>query len=80
MATATHRDRDAEAAVVLGGLGLLAVPVIPCVFAIVMGVRSRRRIAADAELTGTRWATTGIVLGVLGLVGAAVAVLYVALF
>jgi Domain of unknown function (DUF4190) len=73
MATATaQRDRDAEAALVLGVFGFVAVPIVPALFAIWLGVVSRRRIRSDPGLTGERLATAGIVLGVVELVTATV--------
>lgn len=73
MATATpHRDRDAEAALVLGLFGFLAVPIVPALFAIRLGIASRRRIRSNPGLTGERMAAAGIVLGVAELVVAAV--------
>jgi hypothetical protein len=76
----TIRDRQAEASVVLGFLGLLAVPVIPAIAAIVVGLRAKRRIEADPQASGRRWAIAGILLGVLGLLGAVAGVLYIALY
>lgn len=71
---ARTRDRDAEAALVLGVFGFVAVPIVPAVCAIWLGIVSRRRIRADPALTGERMATAGVVLGVAELVIAVVLV------
>ncbi len=76
--TATTRDRGAEAALMLGVLGLVALPVVPSVAAVIVGVKVRRKIDADPALTGSRMAGAGIVLGVIGILAAVVVVWFFA--
>src|SRR4051812_42631264 len=46
-----RRDREAEGALMLAALGLLAVPIVPSVCAVVMGFKAKRRIDQDEALT-----------------------------
>jgi hypothetical protein len=63
-----QRSRKAVAAVVLGVLGLLAVPVVCATAAIVVGVLALRELRENSELQGEGMARAGIALGVTGLV------------
>jgi Domain of unknown function (DUF4190)/zinc-ribbon domain len=57
----------AIAALVLGIAGVLVVPVICSVLAIVLGRQAKREINADPRLSGDGLATAGTVLGIVGL-------------
>lgn len=64
----------AIAALVLGIAGVLVVPVICSILAIVLGRQAKREINADPRLGGEGMAIAGTVLGVVGLCLFAVAV------
>jgi Domain of unknown function (DUF4190) len=57
----------AIAALVLGIAGVLVVPVICSILAIVLGRQAKREIDADPRLGGEGMATAGTVLGIIGL-------------
>ena len=71
-------DGLAVAALVLGILAFVILPVIGAVLAIVFGVQSRHRIDADPSLDGRSMATAGVVLGIVELVLVSLTVLLVA--
>lgn len=64
---ARRTDRKAIAALVLGVLGLLILPVVFSVLAIVLGGLSIRATRRDPALGGRGLAIAGLVLGVVGL-------------
>ena len=65
-----RRDEGAVAALVLAVAGYVALPVIPAVMAIWIGLPARRRIAATPGLRGRWMVDTAIVLAVVELVAA----------
>jgi len=64
---ARRTDRKAIAALVLGILGLLMLPVVFSVLAIVLGGLSIRATRRNRALGGRGLAIAGLVLGVVGL-------------
>jgi uncharacterized protein DUF4190 len=60
----TGRDEAAVAALVLAIAGYIALPVIPSVMAIWIGLHAHRRIRATPGLGGDRLALAAVVLGV----------------
>jgi len=60
-------DRKAIASLVLGVLGLLVLPIVFSVLAIVLGGLSVRATRRDPALGGRGLAIAGIVLGIVGL-------------
>ena len=60
-------DRKAIAALVLGVLGLLVLPIVFSTLAIVLGGLSVRATRRDQALGGRGLAIAGIVLGIVGL-------------
>jgi hypothetical protein len=82
---ARRTDGKAITALVLGIAGLIVCPLIPSIFAIVLGNQSKAIIAADPTLDGEQLASAGVVLGWIGvaiagagLVVALVAVIFIA--
>ena len=63
----------ALASLILGIAGLVMLPVVGPVLAIVFGVSAKREIAARTGLGGEGMATAGIVLGAIGIALAALA-------
>jgi hypothetical protein len=57
----------AIASLVLGIVGLVAVPFIASILAIVFGRSARRQINADSSLKGGDYARAGVILGWVGL-------------
>jgi hypothetical protein len=74
----------AMASFALGIVGLIAVPFIASILAIVFGGSARREIAADPSLKGAELARAGVILGWVGLalavIGVIVALLFLAAF
>jgi hypothetical protein len=66
----SRRDEGAVAALVLAVAGYLALPVIPAVMAIWIGLAARRRIAATPGLRGRWMADAAILLAVVELAAA----------
>jgi hypothetical protein len=66
----------AVAALVLGIAGFVVFPVVCSVLAIVLGRQAKHEIAADPRLTGAGMANAGEVLGWIGLVLTALALLF----
>ncbi len=64
----TRTDPLAIIALILGVLSFFLLPVIGAVIAIWLGVRCRRRIAADPSLDGRSVATAAVWLGLAQLV------------
>ena len=62
----------AIASLVLGIVGLVAVPFVASILAIVFGGSARREIAADPSLKGGEYARAGVIVGWVG-IGLAVA-------
>jgi hypothetical protein len=67
-------SRVALTALINGLAGLLVVPLGCSAAAILFGLWGRRRVARRPDLRGRGLATTGIVLGVIGLALAAVVI------
>lgn len=65
----------AIAALVLGIVGVLFVPLVCSILAIVLGRQAKREIQAEPRLGGEGMATAGTVLGVVGLCLFAIGVL-----
>lgn len=66
---AGRTDGGAIAALVLGITGIVAIPFIPAVVAIVLGTKARTRIQrSGGALQGESMATAGLVLGIFGTV------------
>lgn len=57
----------ATASLVLGIVGLTVFPLLGSVLALVFGHQARRQIRADARYSGDGLATSGIVLGWVGI-------------
>jgi hypothetical protein len=77
-ATTPARSRTsgyAIASLVLGIVGLVAVPFVASVLAIVFGGSARRSIAADPSLDGAELARVGVILGWVGVTLAAAGVI-----
>jgi hypothetical protein len=53
----------AIAALVAGGVGFVAYPIVPSIIAIVLGVRARRQIDSQPGSRGRLAAEAGLVLG-----------------
>jgi hypothetical protein len=64
---ARRTDRKAIAALVFGVLGLLVLPIVFSVLAVVLGALSVRATRRDRALGGRGLAIAGIVLGIVGL-------------
>src|SRR5512140_3371363 len=64
--TAGDTSGKAIASLVLGLLGLFAIPVIGSVLAIVLGGQAKREIAAEPRLGGEGLASAGVILGWVG--------------
>ncbi|MHB8512313.1 MAG: DUF4190 domain-containing protein [Actinomycetota bacterium] len=65
-----HRKTDgtAIASMVLGIVGVTSFPFIPSIIAVVLGYTSRKRIREHPDtLEGSGYATSGIVLGWIGI-------------
>ena len=73
-------DGQAITALVLGIAGLVLCPLIPSIFAIVLGNQSQARIAADPTLDGEPLARAGVVLGWIGVAIAGAGLAVAALF
>ena len=58
---------NAIASLVLGIAGLVILPIVPSILAIVLGRSAERDIAGDASLGGEGLAKAGIVLGWVGI-------------
>jgi magnesium-transporting ATPase (P-type) len=56
----------AVASLVLGIVGLVAIPLVASIAAIVLGRNAQRDIARDPRLEGEGFATAGIMLGWIG--------------
>jgi Domain of unknown function (DUF4190)/zinc-ribbon domain len=65
----------AIAALVLGIAGVLFVPLVCSILAIVLGRQAKREIEAEPRLSGEGMATAGSVLGIVGLCLFAIGVL-----
>lgn len=63
----------AIASLILGIAGLVMLPVVAPILAIIFGVSAKREIASRTGLGGEGMATAGIVLGAIGLALAALA-------
>jgi hypothetical protein len=79
MYTAPQRtDGQAITSLILGIVGLLMCPLIPSIFAVVIGNQAKGRLAADPTLQGEELARVGVILGwigiALGSIGVAIAV------
>jgi uncharacterized protein DUF4190 len=57
----------AVASLVLGIAGLIILPVVCSVLAIIFGQQAKREIDADPTLTGRGMAQAGFILGIIGL-------------
>ena len=57
----------AIASLVLGIVGLVAVPVIASVLAIVLGIKAHGELARDPALAGEGMAKAGVILGWIGI-------------
>ena len=68
----------AKASLIMGILGLIALPVVGSILAIVFARIAKKRILYDDNLSGDGLATAGQTLGIIGLVLAAIG-LYVLL-
>jgi Domain of unknown function (DUF4190) len=64
----------ALASLILGVAGLVVLPVVAPILAIIFGVSAKREIASRTGLGGEGMATAGIVLGCIGIALAALAV------
>jgi hypothetical protein len=73
---ALRTDGMAIAALILGIAGLVVFPLIPAIAAIIVGTRSKERIALDPALQGDGLAQAGVILGWVGVVLAAAAVVF----
>jgi len=62
-------DGGAIASMILGIIGLVAVPIIASIIALALGYPARRRIQDSRDLDGDGFATAGIVTGWIGVVG-----------
>ena len=65
---ARRNDGQAITALILGIAGLVICPIVPSIFAIIIGNQSKARIAADPTLDGEQLANTGVILGWIGIV------------
>jgi hypothetical protein len=65
----TRTSGKATASLVLGIIGILILPIVFSVLAIVFASIARREIEADPSLGGKGLATAGLVTGIVGLVG-----------
>jgi uncharacterized OB-fold protein len=79
-ATASTTSGKAIASVALAVAGFVMLPIVCSILAVVLGSQARREIDADPRLGGQSLATTGIVLGWLGLVMSVLGLLFVLLF
>jgi hypothetical protein len=59
----------------MGILGLLLIPIVFSILAIVFGVSARGEIDRNPHLSGRGNATAGVVLGIIGLAGWALIIL-----
>jgi hypothetical protein len=66
-APALRTSGQAVASLVLGIAGLLVVPLICSLLAIVFGVLARQEVDRDPTLQGRWMATAGLVVGIAGL-------------
>jgi len=60
---------------VLGIIGLFIVPLILSILAIIFGVQARGDTSRDPSLGGRGMATSGLVLGIIGLVLAPIVII-----
>jgi hypothetical protein len=65
--TGTKRSSKSTWALVMGIMGIIILPVVFSILAIVFGVSARSDIDRNPELQGRGNATAGIVLGIIGL-------------
>jgi Domain of unknown function (DUF4190) len=56
----------AVAALVVGIVGLVFIPVVAPVLALWLGISAKKQIRDDSSLTGEWMATVGIILGAIG--------------
>ena len=84
MYTAPQRtDSQAITSLILGIVGLLMCPLIPSIFAVVIGNQAKARLDADPTLKGEELARVGVILGwigiALGSIGVVIAVMAIVL-
>jgi hypothetical protein len=65
-AAARGTNGNAIASLVLGIAGLIFIPLIPSVIAIVLGNKAKEEIAREPGVGGDGYATAGVVLGWIG--------------
>lgn len=63
------KSSKATWALVMGILGILLIPIVFSILAIVFGVSARSEIDRNPQISGRGNATAGVVLGIIGLAG-----------
>lgn len=68
-------DGNAIASLILGIAGLVMCPLVPSIFAVVLGNKAKERLAREPGLEGEGLAKAGVVLGWVGIAIGSVVVL-----
>ena len=74
MQTEKRVPREATWSLVLGIIGLFIAGLILGIIAIVLSVKAKKQISANPQLGGEGRATAGLILGILGVAGWAIAI------